>query len=105
MRPRRGRDHPGLIGYEAGQSCVGDHFGWFVDQGLPVAYHDEARARGIDIHELLQEKAGRQAAGESGLLALDWWNGNRSILVDAAVSGLLIGATLVDHARGDLPGA
>jgi L-ribulokinase len=85
---------PGLIGYEAGQSCVGDHFGWFVDQGLPTAYHDEARARGIDIHELLQEKAGRQVAGESGLLALDWWNGNRSILVDAAVGGLLIGATL-----------
>jgi L-ribulokinase len=85
---------PGLIGYEAGQSCVGDHFGWFVDQCLPGAYHDEARARGIDIHELLQEKAGRQVAGESGLLALDWWNGNRSILVDAAVGGLLVGATL-----------
>ena len=59
---------------------------WFVDQGLPSAYHDEARARGIDIHELLQEKAGRQVAGESGLLALDWWNGNRSILVDAELS-------------------
>ncbi len=49
---------------------------------------------GIDIHALLQEKAARQGVGESGLLALDWWNGNRSILVDAALSGLLVGATL-----------
>jgi L-ribulokinase len=85
---------PGRFGYEAGQSCVGDHFSWFVDQGLPAAYHDEAGARGLDIHALLQEKAARQRVGESGLLALDWWNGNRSVLVDAALSGLLIGATL-----------
>ncbi len=85
---------PGYIGYEAGQSCVGDHFSWFVDNCLPGAYHDEARDRGMDIHALLQQKAGRQAPGESGLLALDWWNGNRSILVDAALGGLLVGATL-----------
>jgi len=85
---------PGYFGYEAGQSCVGDHFGWFVEQGLPEAYHDEARRRGLDAHALLQEKAARLAVGESGLLALDWWNGNRSVLVDAALSGLLIGATL-----------
>jgi L-ribulokinase len=85
---------PGYFGYEAGQSCVGDHFGWFVEQGLPAAYHDEARRRGLDAHALLQEKAARLAVGESGLLALDWWNGNRSVLVDAALSGLLVGATL-----------
>jgi L-ribulokinase len=85
---------PGFIGYEAGQSCVGDHFQWFVEQGLPEAYADEARRRGVDAHTLLQERAARLAVGESGLLALDWWNGNRSVLVDAALSGLLIGATL-----------
>ena len=62
-------------------------------------------ARGIDIHALLQEKAARLRPGESGLLALDWWNGNRSVLVDAELGGLLIGATPGDHARGDLPGA
>jgi len=85
---------PGYFGYEAGQSCVGDHFEWFVDQGLPEPYHDEARSRGMDLHALLQEKAARQRVGESGLLALDWWNGNRSVLVDAGLSGVLIGATL-----------
>ncbi len=85
---------PGLFGYEAGQSCVGDHFEWFVEQGLPESYHDEARAKGVDIHSLLQDKASRQLVGESGLIALDWWNGNRSVLVDAEVGGLLVGMTL-----------
>jgi L-ribulokinase len=85
---------PGLIGYEAGQSCVGDHFSWFVENAVPAAYGDEARTRGIDLHALLQEKASRLRVGQSGLLALDWWNGNRSVLVDAELGGLLIGATL-----------
>ncbi len=85
---------PGLFGYEAGQSCVGDHFSWFVEHAVPAAYQDEARARGIDLHALLQEKAARLRVGQSGLLALDWWNGNRSVLVDAELGGLLIGATL-----------
>jgi L-ribulokinase len=85
---------PGYFGYEAGQSAVGDHFGWFVEHATPEAYQREARERGIDIHALLQEKAAALRVGESGLLALDWWNGNRSVLVDVGVSGLLIGATL-----------
>ena len=90
---------PGYIGYEAGQSCVGDHFGWFVEHAVPARYEREAAARGIDLHELLQEKAARLAPGESGLLALDWWNGNRSVLVDAALGGLLVGATLATTAE------
>ena len=85
---------PGYVGYEAGQSAVGDHFNWFVENAVPEAYRIEARERGLDIHVLLQEKASRLAVGESGLLALDWWNGNRSVLVDAALGGLLVGATL-----------
>jgi L-ribulokinase len=85
---------PGLVGYEAGQSCVGDHFAWFVENCTPAAYEREAQARGMDIHQLLEEMAARQKPGESGLLALDWWNGNRSVLVDADLSGLLLGATL-----------
>jgi len=85
---------PGLFGYEAGQSCVGDHFAWFLENGVPASYEREAAARGIGVHQLLEEKAARLKPGESGLLALDWWNGNRSVLVDADLTGLLIGATL-----------
>jgi len=85
---------PGLFGFEAGQSCVGDHFAWFVDNCVPPAYHEEAKARGLNVHQLLEEKAAQQKPGEHGLLALDWWNGNRSILVDVDLTGLLVGATL-----------
>ena len=85
---------PGLFGYEAGQSCVGDHFAWFTEHCVPAAYEKQAASRGISIHELLEEKAGKLRPGESGLLALDWWNGNRSVLVDVDLLGLLLGATL-----------
>jgi L-ribulokinase len=86
---------PGYFGYEAGQSCVGDHFAWFVDHCVGTSYECEAQERGLDIHALLEEKATRLKPGESGLLALDWWNGNRSVLVDVDLTGLLIGATLL----------
>jgi L-ribulokinase len=85
---------PGFFGYEAGQSCVGDHFAWFVKNCAPAAVEDEARAQGIDVHQLLEARAAEQKPGEHGLLALDWWNGNRSVLVDADLTGLLVGATL-----------
>ncbi|MBN2502482.1 MAG: ribulokinase [Anaerolineales bacterium] len=85
---------PGFFGYEAGQSCVGDHFAWFVDNCIPGAYEREAEARGLDIHALLEEKATQLKVGESGLVALDWWNGNRSVLVDVDLTGMLIGMTL-----------
>jgi L-ribulokinase len=85
---------PGFFGYEAGQSCVGDHFAWFVENCVPAAYEREADARGVNIHQLLEEKAAALRPGESGLVALDWWNGNRSVLVDVDLTGLLIGATL-----------
>ena len=85
---------PGLFGYEAGQSCVGDHFAWFTRNCVPESYEREARERKMDIHGLLEEKAAALKPGESGLLALDWWNGNRSVLVDGDLTGLLVGATL-----------
>jgi L-ribulokinase len=85
---------PGFHGYEAGQSCVGDHFAWFVRNCTPVAYHQEAMEKVIDLHQLLEEKAAQQKPGEHGLLALDWWNGNRSVLVDVDLTGMLLGATL-----------
>lgn len=86
---------PGFMGYEAGQSCVGDHFEWFTENCVPESYQDEAKAKGMNIHELLTEKANKLKVGQSGLLALDWWNGNRSTLVDADLTGVLLGATLL----------
>jgi len=85
---------PGFFGYEAGQSCVGDHFAWFVEHCLPAQYLEEAKQRGIGVHSLLEERAAALKAGESGLVALDWWNGNRSVLVDADLTGLILGMTL-----------
>ena len=85
---------PGFYGYEAGQACVGDHFAWLVRQGLPESYVKEAAERGLDAHQLLTEKAAKQKPGEHGLLALDWWNGNRSILMDADLSGVMLGFSL-----------
>jgi L-ribulokinase len=90
---------PGYFGFEAGQSCVGDHFAWFVEHATPPEYHEEAARRGWDLHRLLEEKAGKLNPGESGLLALDWWNGNRSILVDVDLTGMLLGATLATRAE------
>ncbi|MBY8913217.1 ribulokinase [Bacillus sp. YC2] len=85
---------PGYAGYEAGQSCVGDHFDWFVKTCVPSGCLKEAEARKMGIHELLSEKADQLMPGESGLLALDWWNGNRSTLVDADLTGMMLGMTL-----------
>lgn len=86
---------PGLMGYEAGQSCVGDHFEWFTENCVPGSYYEEAAEKGVDIHQLLTEKAAKLQVGESGLIALDWWNGNRSTLVDADLTGVILGATLL----------
>ncbi|HPQ62623.1 MAG TPA: ribulokinase [Bacteroidales bacterium] len=85
----------GFYGYEAGQSCVGDHFQWFVENCTPAEYRDEAEEAGVDLHTLLTEKAARLTPGESGLVALDWWNGNRSVLVDVDLTGMIAGMSLV----------
>ena len=84
----------GLWGYEAGQSGVGDIFGWFVRTCVPPAYGEAAKARGLGVHEYLTELAAGQAIGEHGLVALDWHSGNRSVLVDHELSGAFIGQTL-----------
>ncbi len=85
---------PGLFGFEAGQSGVGDIFAWFVDNAVPPEYHAIAAAEDVDVHTVLEREAAALRPGESGLLALDWWNGNRSVLVDVDLTGLLVGATL-----------
>jgi len=73
---------------------VGDHFAWFVENGVPVAYQIEAEQSKLNLHQLLERKAAALKPGESGLVALDWWNGNRSVLVDVDLTGMLLGATL-----------
>jgi L-ribulokinase len=90
---------PGLFGFEAGQSGVGDIFAWFVESAVPPEYHTAARKAKIDLHKLLELEASKLRPGESGLLALDWWNGNRSVLVDVDLAGMLLGATLSTKAH------
>jgi L-ribulokinase len=84
----------GYYGYEAGQSGVGDIFAWYVKNQVPGSYHDDAKALGISVHEHLTDLAAKQAVGEHGLVALDWHSGNRSVLVDHELSGLMVGSTL-----------
>ena len=85
---------PGLFGFEAGQVGVGDMFSWFIENCVTDAYAKEADGRKLSLHALLTEKASKLKPGQSGLLALDWWNGNRTPLVNAELSGLLLGVTL-----------
>ncbi|WP_066946195.1 ribulokinase [Microtetraspora fusca] len=85
---------PGLWGYEAGQSAVGDIFAWFVETSVPAAYAERAVARGLTLHEHLTELAAAQRVGAHGLVALDWHGGNRSVLVDHNLSGVIAGQTL-----------
>lgn len=78
---------PGTYGLEAGQSAVGDIFNWFVNSLQPGG-------RELGSHQSLTERAAQLRPGQSGLLALDWNNGNRTILVDQRLTGLLLGQTL-----------
>lgn len=89
---------PGLMGYESNQ-VMGDHFNWFVNNCVPESYTKKAREENKNLHTLLSEMAEKLAIGQSGLLALDWWNGNRSVLVDGQLSGLMIGLTLQTKAE------
>ncbi|BCJ75740.1 ribulokinase [Catellatospora sp. IY07-71] len=75
----------GAWGYEAGQSGVGDIFGWYVEHAAPAGHAS---------HEVLSQQAAAQPVGAHGLIALDWWNGNRSLLVNHDLSGLIVGLTL-----------
>jgi len=85
---------PGLFAYEAGQSCAGDHLMWFTENCLPEGYAKSAGARGMNAHQYLTMLCEGKKPGESGLVALDWWNGNRSVLTDAELSGMILGLTL-----------
>ena len=84
----------GSWGYEAGQSGVGDLFAWCANYGVPAEYVQAAASAGIDLHEHLSNLAAAQVVGQHGLLALDWHNGNRSVLVNHELSGLVLGLTV-----------
>ena len=85
---------PGLYGYEAGQCCVGDSFQWYIDNCLPESIFSEAKEKGVNVHKLLREECSAKKPGESGLIALDWFNGNRSVLCDIDLTGVILGMTL-----------
>ncbi|MET8159125.1 ribulokinase [Sphaerisporangium sp. NPDC005289] len=85
---------PGLWGYEAGQSGVGDIFAWFVETSVPASYTERAAELGVSVHEYLTSLAAAQNVGAHGLVALDWHNGNRSVLVDHNLSAVIAGQTL-----------
>ena len=86
---------PGYFAYEAGQCCVGDLFNWFVKNAVPAGYEKEAEEKGISVHQLLTEKLEGYQAGQSGLLALDWFNGVRSPLMDFNLNGMIMGMNLL----------
>ena len=90
---------PGLWGYEAGQSAVGDIFAWFFEHGVPDYIHREARKMKVPFQVALEKRAAALKPGQSGLVALDWWNGNRSVLVDVDLTGVLLGMTLATRAE------
>jgi L-ribulokinase len=88
----------GWWGYEAGQTGVGDIFAWVADHAAPPAYEQEAARRGMSVLSLLSAEAAAQRPGEHGLIALDWLNGNRSVLVDHRLAGVVAGLTLATRA-------
>lgn len=84
----------GYFAYESGQAAVGDLFAWFANHAVPGWYQEAASAEGVSVQEWLTLKAQGFGPGRSGVLALDWWNGNRSTLGRSDLSGLIVGATL-----------
>ena len=84
----------GLYGYEAGQSGVGDIFAWYVNNQVPAEYFAAAEKLGKSIHQHLTDLAAEEPIGAHGLVVLDWHSGNRSVLVDHELSGLVVGLTL-----------
>ena len=89
---------PGQFGFEAGQSARRRHLRLVRRPRRATGLPRRGAGAGIDVHRVLEREAARLRPGESGLVALDWWNGNRSVLVDADLSGLVIGATLATRA-------
>jgi L-ribulokinase len=84
----------GAWGYEAGQAAVGDILDWFTRRMTSAEVQDAAKKDNVSLHEWLSRDFALAKPGASGLLALDWWNGSRSVLMDADLSGMILGLTL-----------
>ncbi len=85
---------PQMMTLESGLSAMGDLFAWFVDNCVPAHYMDAATERGMNIHAYLRMLAAPKRVGQSGLIALDWWNGNRSVIQNDRLSGMIVGLRL-----------
>lgn len=85
---------PGYYALESGLASVGDLFSWYIDHSLPADYKAEAEKLHMDVYEFLNNKAEKLRPGESGLLALEWWNGNKTPHVDGTLLGVIAGMTL-----------
>lgn len=85
---------PDNFALESGLAAVGDMFGWFVDNAVPEEYAKQAASEGMNLHTYLSKKAEKLVPGANGLVALDWWNGNKTPYVDGRLSGALVGCRL-----------
>ena len=86
--------YPGYVAYESGQAAVGDSFDWYIKNCVPYSYAEKAKEEGKNIFTYITEKADALPIGKSGLVALDWWNGNRVPYADGDLTGGIIGFTL-----------
>ena len=89
-----GATAPGLMTFEAGIRAMGDLYAWFVGNCVPAEYERRAKEAGLSIHAYLRSLAEKKQIGESGLIALDWWSGNRSVIPNDKLSGMIVGLTL-----------
>lgn len=90
---------PGLVAYESGQPAVGDTFAWFADNMLPQQYQKAAADEGISVLAYMDRLCGQLKVGESGLVALDWFNGNRSVLMNYGLRGVIAGLSLASRPK------
>ena len=88
---------PGLVAYESGQPAVGDTFAWFADNMLPQQYQKAAADEEMNVLAYMDRLCGQLKAGESGLVALDWFNGNRSVLMNYGLRGVIAGLSLASR--------
>ena len=86
--------YPGFTTHAAGQSGAGDVFQWFTDNCVPEAYRERAEEAGMNIHAYLTSLAAPLQPGDTGLLCLEWFNGNKSIILDPSLSGMILGLSL-----------